>query len=49
MMMSNKQKKMYNSVQNAVDKKKDREEELRKKRRKIEATKKKLSQTHGQK
>lgn len=49
MMMSNKQKKMYNSVQNAVDKKKDREEELRKKRRKIEATKKKLSQSHGQK
>ncbi|ANB11226.1 Nop7p [Sugiyamaella lignohabitans] len=41
-MMSNKQKKLYNKMQYGIDKKQAREEELKKKRRKIEATKEKL-------
>lgn len=42
MMMSNRQRKLYNKIQGSADANKAREEELRKKRRKIDQVKKKL-------
>lgn len=44
MMMSNKQKKLYNQMQYSNQKKETRQEDLRKKKRKIEKTKGKLNQ-----
>ena len=41
-MMSNKQKKLYNKMQYGIDKKSARQDALRDKRRKLDETKKKL-------
>lgn len=43
MMMSNKQKKLYKKMQYGIDKKEKRSEDLKKKKRKLEQTKAKLS------